>query len=180
MNRDLTIRDLINRLARLDASSGWDGDLNPTQRAVLCYLGRANRFSRSPSHVAQYLGTTRGTVSQSLKSLQQKGYVTERRSARDKRTISFELTPKGKGVDSTAGAMEHGLSDMDDGTKRALETALTHMIRRIVHQNNGCAFGMCKTCIHFESTPAGGFCKLLSEPLAPEEAFMICHEQVSA
>ncbi|MDG1431396.1 MAG: MarR family winged helix-turn-helix transcriptional regulator [Paracoccaceae bacterium] len=61
------------------------------------YLGQANRFSRSPSHVAEYLGTTRGTVSQSFKSLVQKGYVTEHRSKFDKRIISFELTASGKG-----------------------------------------------------------------------------------
>ncbi len=90
------IRGLITRLARIDAGEGWADDLNPAQRAALDYLGQANRFSRSPSHVAEYLGTTRGTMSQTLKVLVRKGYVTELRSEADKRTISYALTQAGR------------------------------------------------------------------------------------
>ncbi|WP_226925747.1 MarR family winged helix-turn-helix transcriptional regulator [Meridianimarinicoccus sp. MJW13] len=180
METDLYIRELINRLARLDAASGWDGDLNPTQRAVLAYLGRANRFSRSPSHVAEYLGTTRGTISQSFKSLQQKGYVSELRSSRDKRTISFALTPKGEGIAQTVSNLDHSLSELSDSKKQALQATLTEVLRRFVQQNDGRAFGVCKTCIHYKASSSGGFCTLLSEPLSPEDSSLICHEQQSA
>lgn len=180
MKSDLIIRELINRLARLDAASGWAGDLNPTQRSVLTYLGRANRFSRSPSHVAEYLGTTRGTISQSFKSLLQKGYVSEIRSTQDKRAISFSLTLKGEEIANAGGGLDFSLLYLDDAKKQVLEVTLTDVLKRFVLQNNGRAFGVCKTCIHFETSQSGGFCKLLSEPLAPEETSMICHEQESA
>ena len=180
MENQLLIRELINRLARFDAASAWDGDLNPTQRAVLVYLGRANRFSKSPSHVAEYLGTTRGTISQSFKSLLQKGYVSERRSIQDKRAISFELTAKGKAIAQLEGGLAQSISDLDDLQTEALQTSLSVMLKGLLDQNNGRAFGVCNTCIHFESNKTGGFCKLLSEPLAPDETFLICHEQDSA
>jgi DNA-binding MarR family transcriptional regulator len=180
MDSDLIIRELINRLARLDGASGWEGDLNPTQRAVLVYLGRANRFSRSPSHVAEYLGTTRGTISQSFKSLLQKGYVSEFRSTQDKRTISFSLTPKGDDIARARGGLEHSLSDLADTKKNALVATLTDLLQRFVQHNDGRAFGVCNTCLHFKASKSGAFCKLLSEPLAPDETSLICHEQKSA
>lgn len=180
MDTDLYIRELINRLARLDAASAWGGDLNPTQRAVLSYLARANRFSRSPSHVAEYLGTTRGTISQSLKSLLQKGYVSEFRSTQDKRAISFALTQKGKAIADAGSSLDRSLSGLDDAKKQVLQSALTDVLKHLVRQNDGRAFGVCKTCIHFKPSKPGGFCTLLSEPLAPEETSLICHEQESA
>lgn len=180
MESQLHIRELINRLARLDAAFAWDGDLNPTQRTVLAYLGRANRFSRSPSHVAEYLGTTRGTISQSFKSLLQKGYVSERRSAQDKRAISFELTIKGEEIARLGGGLEQSILNLDDQQKQALQASLSGILKDFLSQNKGVAFGVCNTCIHFETTGTGGFCRLLSEPLTPEETSLICHEQVGA
>ena len=69
MTNDLEaqIRFLLNRVDRVASAEDWSDDLNPTQMTILRYLDRANQFSRSPSNIADYLGTTRGTVSQSLK-----------------------------------------------------------------------------------------------------------------
>jgi DNA-binding MarR family transcriptional regulator len=38
-------------------------------------ISRANRFSRTPAAVADYLASTRGTVSRTLASLESKGYL---------------------------------------------------------------------------------------------------------
>lgn len=168
------------RLARLDATQGWGGDLNPTQRAMLGYLGQANRFSRSPSHVADYLGTTRGTATQSLKSLQQKGYVTERRSEVDKRVISYELTDAGQSVTSTAALLETAISKMEATQKQAVERILQDVLVGVLAANKGRAFGLCKTCKHHQDTKGAPRCGLLNVALTREEVGQICHEQVSA
>ncbi|MCA8867626.1 MAG: MarR family transcriptional regulator [Rhodobacteraceae bacterium] len=171
------IRELINRLARLDAATAWGGDLNPTQRAVLDYLGRTNRFSRSPSHVAEYLGTTRGTVSQSFKSLVQKGYVTERRSHLDKRVISFELTKNGKDIANAQHLLAGALADFTEDEKDSLLASLSAVLRGMLAQNAGRPFGICRSCRHHDTTSEGGYCRLLSEPLLPSETHQICFEQ---
>ncbi|MFC6657468.1 MarR family transcriptional regulator [Roseibium salinum] len=89
------VRDLIDRLSRLIAAEEWNGPLNPSQFAALSYLARANRFSRAPSHVADYLATTRGTASQTLKALARKGLIAETRSQEDKRSIRYDVTDHG-------------------------------------------------------------------------------------
>lgn len=159
---------------------GWQGDLNPTQSAVLEYLARANRFSRSPSHVAHYLGTTRGTISQSLKSLGQKGYVVEKRSEADKRTISFDLTAKGLAAAAAPNLMADAVAKMDVTTSEALAATLEALLRPLLRENGGKAFGICNACDHFEARENGGYCALLSEDLSPTDSIQICHEQVSA
>nr|WP_306266084.1 MarR family winged helix-turn-helix transcriptional regulator [Pararhizobium sp. IMCC3301] len=179
MEQDLYIRELINRLARLDAATAWGGDLNPTQRAVLEYLGRANRFSRSPSHVAEYLGTTRGTMSQTFKSLTQKGYVTEHRSTLDKRAISFELTQTGKDIAIAQNALTGALADFPGGEKDRLLESLRAVLGDVLSHNRGRPFGICKSCIHHETSSNGGYCTLLAEPLLPFETDQICFEQVA-
>ena len=41
-----------------------------------------------------YLGTTRGTMSQTLKALENKGYVAGEPSETDKRSLSYALTDR--------------------------------------------------------------------------------------
>ena len=171
------IHDLIDRLARLDAASAWHGDLNPTQRCILGYLARANRFSRSPSHVADYLGSTRGTVSQSLKSLAEKNYVIEQRSETDKRAISFELTEQGREALSQPTRLEKAASNLDRRSEQALETGLSLLLKESIAQGGGRTFGLCRTCRHHEAQERGGYCKLLSIALEEPECEQICFEQ---
>ena len=84
MTPDLTrTQDLVDRLYRLNAARDWADTLNPTQRMALAYLARANRFSRCPSHVAEYMALTRGTASQTLKALVRKKLIRSQRSSKD-------------------------------------------------------------------------------------------------
>jgi len=180
MENEHYIREFINRLARLDATTAWQGDLNPTQTAALNYLARANRFSRSPSHVAEYLGSTRGTVSQTFKSLVQKGYVTERRSQADKRAVTFDLTHKGSQAADATKLMSLAISKLDPRTKSSLTTSLEALLRGLLTENGGRAFGVCNQCRHFAPRQTGGHCTLLSEDLSAEDAQKICYEQTAA
>lgn len=174
------IRALITRLARLDASEIWDDALNPAQVAALDYLSRANRFSRAPSHVADYLGTTRGTTSQTLKALARKGYVSERRSETDKRSISYELTEAGHATAGRSKALEAAINTMPDIEQTRLGDSLSALLVRQLRENGGRPFGLCKTCAHHRVTDNGLRCALLSLPLLPDEAEQICHEQTAA
>ena len=180
MDHDLYIRELINRLARLETTSAWQGDLNPAQRSVLGYLARANRFSRSPSHVAEYLGSTRGTVSQTFKSLVQKGYVIEQRSQTDKRAISFDLTDKGVLATDEPRLMSQAISKMDKQTSASLAASLETLLLSLLKENGGRAFGICSQCQYFASRKNGGYCTLLSEDVSLAESSKICHEQEPA
>ena len=174
------IRSLITRLARLHASETWDAALNPAQIAALEYLARANRFSRAPSHVADYLGTTRGTMSQTLKALARKGYVCERRSDTDKRSISYDLTEAGHALAARRGGLMESIRALSDEAQTHLGRGLSNLLDHQLRVNGGRRFGICKTCAHHRVTQDGRYCALLSLDLLPDESDQICHEQVAA
>ncbi len=170
------IRELITRLARLGASETWGDDLNPAQMAALGYLSRANRFSRSPSHVADYLGTTRGTMSQTLKALVRKGYVAEQRSATDKRSISYGLTDDGRAFVAKSDAFDNAIAALPAIEKAQLDGALSSVLMALIAENGGKVFGVCATCRHHKRVNAGLYCELLGVPLTPVDATHICQE----
>ncbi len=166
----------MNRLARLDSASSWAGDLNPVQRAALEYLRDANRFSRSPSHVAEFLGTTRGTMSQTLKALLRKGYVEEVRSDSDKRSISYALSNAGQAVLGDDGVVAVALAKLTGPAADALESGLRETLRQALALNGAKTFGQCRSCRFHQTKGDTAFCQLLSLPLAPSETMQICVE----
>jgi DNA-binding MarR family transcriptional regulator len=178
---------LINRLDRLARAADHRTGLNPAQRDVLRYLGLANRFSRSPAALAEYLGATRGTVSQSLIALEAKGYVTREPHPRDRRGVTLGLTAAGRaalkqdaGVALLAEAVAAGTGAEAATLARLLEATLAAAIAR----NGGRAFGVCRTCHHFRAEAHAGtarphHCALLDVPLGETDARAICVEHAA-
>jgi len=171
--------DLIDRLARLNAAEEWNGPLNPSQYAALAYLGRANRFSRAPSHVADYLATTRGTASQTLKALARKDLIAETRQTEDKRSIRYDLTAAGQQMLEPHASITKAVEALPPETAATLHTGLEALVLMILDQRGGKTFGICNTCRHCETTAAGGFCNLLKIHLNPQETEQICHEHTA-
>jgi DNA-binding MarR family transcriptional regulator len=176
MKPDERVRNLINRLARLDGAGTWSGDVNPAQRAALEYLREANRFSRKPSHVAEYLGTTRGTMSQTLKALLRKGYVREERSASDRRSISYTLTEYGSAIMTDEKLLTKAFGSLSPTEIATLETALSNGLQKVLEHNGNRSFGLCSSCNFHVTREGQPYCKLLSLPLTPVESEKICVE----
>ena len=170
------INDLIERLGRISAADEWGDDINPTQWTALSYLARANRFSRSPSHVAGFMATTRGTVSQTLKSLARKGLITENRSEYDKRSISYSITEKGEMLFNKTSTIEEAVLLLSGQEVSTLLTGLEALARSALKQRGYRSFGVCDTCGYHRKEPGGGYCNLLNLPLSPTDAKLICHE----
>lgn len=89
----LQAAQLIDRLERLARGADTGGAVNPAQWTALRYLARANRFSRTPAALAEFMQSTRGTVSQTLIALEHKSLLTRTQNERDRRSIDLALTP---------------------------------------------------------------------------------------
>lgn len=174
---DLTrIRELFDRIGRVTAAEEWSEKLNPAQHSALAYLARANRFSRSPSNVADYLCTTRGTTSQTLKALERKGFVEQTRSAVDKRSISYDATKNGHAALGVANDFNAALSALSASDGAALTHLLEVTGRRVLERRGFRTFGVCKTCRHHRRMKDGLTCALLDVPLTELNANELCHE----
>ncbi|MFM9844521.1 MAG: MarR family winged helix-turn-helix transcriptional regulator [Dongiaceae bacterium] len=178
---------LIDRLERLARSGEQAGNLNPAQWEALRYLARANRFSRTPAALADYLASTRGTVSRTLASVEAKGYVVRGPNARDGRSVAFALSAAGERalrrdpLLALAGDIERAAGS----EAAAVRDALRRMLHVAISRNQGRAFGACRTCRHFRasvrpSTRTPHHCALLDEPLSESDSQAICAEQEAA
>lgn len=173
---------LLERLARLVRAGDHAGGLAPAQWEALRYLARANRFSRTPAALADYLGATRGTVSQTLIALEDKELVRKIESSRDRRSVELSLTPGGVAL-LEHDALKDFARDIDasgeaDGLAQGLEAALHQALVR----RGGRAFGVCRTCRHFRPGGRGDkagkphHCTLLDESLSDADASLVCFE----
>lgn len=169
---------LVERLARLVRAGDFETGLNPAQWEALRYLLRANRFSRTPAALSDYLNSSRGTVSQTLIALEEKGLVEKTKSEKDARSFLLSLTKKGR--DLLMGDNEGALAgDIDmTGGAPALAAALEDALARAIRRRGGKAFGVCKTCRHFERDGPSRRCALLDEPLTAQDAEAICAEHI--
>ncbi|MEM8795845.1 MAG: MarR family transcriptional regulator [Pseudomonadota bacterium] len=174
------IRLLFDRLQRLIASEDWAEDLNPAQRSALSYLARANRFSRSPSNVADYLCTTRGTASQTLKTLDKKGMIRRCDSDGDKRGVTYDVTKEGHTHIEETDALDRALGSIAKEKVDVLEGTLADLLTMQLEARGFRSFGICRTCIHHETDGKRLYCRLLEIPLKSEEADLICHEHKAA
>jgi len=90
--------ELVFHLGRIASGEGLAERLTAAQWAALRYFAQANRFSQTPSAFAAFHATTRGTASQTIKSLETQGYLTRIRSEGDRRSVRLVLTEKARGI----------------------------------------------------------------------------------
>jgi DNA-binding MarR family transcriptional regulator len=182
---------LVDRLERLARAGEQSGGLNPAQWDALRYLARANRFSRTPAALAEYLATTRGTVSRTLASLEEKGLIARLASDRDGRSVDFDTTEAGRTL-----LAEDPLAQVADNIAQATQNEARHfadllqrVLRAALARNRGRAFGMCRQCRHFRADrhsdgqgalQASHHCALLDVPLSDADSGRICAEQTPA
>lgn len=176
---------LIERLARVLHSEAHADGLKPTQWEALRYLSRANRFSRTPSALTAYLGMTKGTVSQTLNALERKGLIEKSTDAADKRQVSVALTRAGgrRLKNDPVALILKSASKLSVGERESLAKTLEFLLKDMLRQREGRAFGACKTCRYFEKNAKGGAphrCGLLEVALSPADSTHICVEHEEA
>jgi len=179
---DSVVAELISQLGWIAHGEGFVGGLTPAQWSVLRYLSRANRFSRTVSAFAEFHGTTRGTASQTVRSLVNRGYLTRTRSQRDGRSVRLDLTEKGKKAlaDDPFAILVRAARALSLTARSSLERALERMVRHVAQEYGRCPFGTCPSCLHLrgdgscvEGRPPYQ-CGFLDAPLEEAELDQIC------
>ena len=173
---------LLERIGRLLTTEAHAEGLLPVQWEALRYLDRANRFSLTAAALTAYLGLTKGTVSQTLNTLEAKGLIRKRVDSHDRRSKRLSLTARGQRLiekdplNATRDALSQLANQTQDELNDSLETFLT---ARLALQGRK-AFGQCRNCRYFAAKHEQGtphFCMLLEEPLTGCDSEAICFEQ---
>lgn len=176
--------ELLGQMARILWFEGTKHGLRDREWMALRFLSRANRFSRTPSALASYVGTTRGTASFIIGELERLGYIERKRSATDKRSVLLSVTQQGKKflVRDPTGVLLEAIAVLDDEAKMRFRDTLRHVLDQADAAEQRHHTDVCKRCIFLRedrASPDGKAapefsCRLFRAPIAEAEIDLLC------
>lgn len=178
----LVLLELVERLGNLMRAearrTGADEQLSPVHVEALVYLVSANRYSNTPQALGEYLGLTKGTVSQSLLLLDRRGLIERYQDDIDRRVVRLRLSTTGEQFLYDAQpqlAWIHATRDISPNRIRNAVSALRETLTTFQADSGGSPFGKCPTCRHFERLSARAYrCGLMGDRLSGPDTRKIC------
>src|SRR5687767_9607931 len=137
--------------------AGADESLQPVHIQTLTYLSNANRYSNTPQALAEYLGLTKGTVSQTLLLLDRRGLIERFEDEIDRRVVRLRLSSAGEQLLAEAQpslAWQNATRNISPNRIRNATSALREALTTLQEDNEGSSFGICHSC---------SFCQKLSQ-----------------
>ena len=175
----------------VQAARGWsfEGDrhgLRDREWMALRFLGRANRFSRTPSALAGFIGATRATASQIVKTLETKSYLIRKPSSEDKRSVVLCVTAQGEKALAQHDPVNHVLNAVTAlGSAECIR--LRDSLREVLHHLDAAHqrlnAAICRDCMFLaERSPTANkgrasaefTCRLYRAPISQDEIDLLC------
>lgn len=148
-----------------------DEELQLVHVEILQYLSVCNRYSDTTQSISEYLGQTKGSISQSLGHLEEKGFIKRTQDKIDKRIFHLILSAKGHSV------TERMFDTIKLEGADKVEPILKSMLIAIQKKNGLKSFGTCSSCKHNQNPGKNSFvCGLTNEKLTTEDIRQICKE----
>jgi DNA-binding MarR family transcriptional regulator len=181
------IYDYIERLSNLLRNDmrreGAEHGLQPVQLEALNYLSICNRYSDTPMGVTEYLGQTKGTVSQSLKVLEKKAFLTKHADKNDRRITHLKVSSTGEQLlkkSIPAPLFTHACEHLNEQSETQIVTGLKELLQAVQRSNGMKSFGVCHTCRYNQKNEDRSFfCDLTKESLSQSDVQLICREHKS-
>ena len=133
------IEMLSRHLRRLMRQSVAETGLQMVQFEILDYLAHAPEMAATPARVTEWLGQTKGTVSQTISLLTRRGYLRKVSDSRDGRLTRLYLTDRGHEVVYDVNARIDRVLSRIENTSGAYQKIFNSILRDILSQMNGMA-----------------------------------------
>ena len=178
----IVLLELVERLGNLMRSElrrcGADEALQPVHLQALIYLSKANRYSNTPQALAQYLGLTKGTVSQTLLLLDRRGLIERFEDDIDRRVVRLRLSSAGERLLSDSEPMlawQNATRNISPNRIRNAVSALREALVTMQDDNEGKSFGACNTCAHCQKLSQRIYrCGQMGDRLSGPETRKLC------
>lgn len=178
---------LVAALERLALALGADrrrrgrlGGVSGPQAQLLAYLAALEGREHGVRDVARVLGLAPATVSEAVAALEAKGLVRKDPAAADRRRVVLALTPAGQRLAQEAGvglaAVRAALAGLPVEAKAAAYRVVLEAIAALLRRGRIPYVRMCLSCLYFDE--AASACRLLEQPLRPEDLRLDCPEHV--
>lgn len=162
--------------------------LSPIQVQVLIFLLYHSDQKRKVSYLADEFNLTKATISETIKTLEQKKLITKVTEQHDTRSYIIHLTDKGKDVAEQTSLftkqIQVPIDELHSNDKENLLLSLLDIIRHLNKAGVITKQRMCFTCHFYKANENGHehFCGLLNTKLADTELRIDCvdHKQIQA
>ena len=178
----LVLLELVERLGNLMRTelrkAGADETLQPVHLHALIYLSKANRYSNTPQALADYLGLTKGTVSQTLLLLDRRGLIERFEDDIDRRVVRLRLSSAGEQLladSQPALPWQNATRNISPNRIRNATSALREALVTLQQDNEGTVFGECNTCTWCQKLSQRIYrCGRMGDRLSGPETRRIC------
>jgi len=156
--------------------------LSPIQIQVMIFLLNHSDEKRKVTYLADEFNMTKATISDTIKTLEQKELIKKDHEPHDTRSYIIQLTKKGKAIARQTSLFTEQLQvPIDKLQSDDKENLLLSLIGIIQHLNKTEVITiqrMCLTCSHYKKAENGKphFCKLLNQNLYNKDLRIDCPE----
>lgn len=156
--------------------------LTPIQIQVLIFLLHHSEEKRKVSYLSDEFNMTKATISETVKTLEQKNLIQKTYEPHDTRSYIINLTPKGEDFANITSLFSNEIrAPIDTLHHEDKENLLINLLNIIRHLNKSEVITiqrMCMTCTYYQSSDDGQnhFCKLLNQNLHIADLRIDCPE----
>ena len=183
-NPDLKIIASLERLGEGFRVLLWEKakvlGISPIQIQILVFVQFHGDEKCKVSYLAQEFCLTKPTISEAVKSLEQKGFIERKTEIMDTRSHTIHLTEAGKSAVSQtahfANPMLGSLAKIPSTEKGILLEQLLGVIGQLQRAGIISMQRMCFSCRFYQKTGEGHFCRLLNKSLKNSELRVDCVE----
>jgi len=186
INVDSKIVAALEKISEVFRVLLWAGakehKVSPIQLQLLIFLKyhTADKYCKVAS-LAKEFNLTKATISDSVKTLEQKELIRRAPDPKDSRSFTFSLTEKGKkvteGVENFTGPLDGVIATLSRQQKEYLLTSVLDLIFRLNKEGIISTQRMCFTCGYYGGdTKDYHYCNLLKAPLTLDDIRLDCPE----
>jgi len=156
--------------------------LSPIQVQVLIFLLHHSDEKRKVSYLADEFNMTKATISETIKTLEQKSLISKAYEPQDSRSYIIHLTEKGQDIAEKTSffskEIRTPIDKLDTDDKENLLLSLIGVIRHLNKTGVITIQRMCLTCTYYRPSETGSqpFCKLLNQDLHVTDIRIDCPE----
>ncbi|WP_342733204.1 MarR family transcriptional regulator [Bradyrhizobium sp. B117] len=180
MKIETEVVELLLQTANAWLFEGQHSGLSDREWMALRFLGRANRFSRTPSALAGFLDTNRGRASQIAAVLESKGLVTREPSPEDKRSIILRVTSQGKKLleRDPVNVLRDQIAALAVDDRSRLRDTLRHVLSRHDVVRGRHHADICSACIFLSESGSASDnqfkCRFFRKSVSSKDISLLC------
>lgn len=183
-NPDLKIIASLERLGEGFRALVWEKakvlGISPIQIQILIFVHFHNDEKCKVSYLAQEFHLSKPTISEAVKSLEQKGFIVRQPEMTDTRSHTIHLTEAGRSTVAQtayfANPMLSSLSKIPINDKGILLEQLLRIIGQLQQEGIISRQRMCFSCRFYQKNGDGHFCQFLNVALKNTELRVDCGE----